>query len=332
MSEMVQTTFADFGIADQSPSSRGSDPVHEKEMEQEVDTRWDEGLDASTREFVQLKTDEIHGQLKRTAEGVIRIGQGLREVKKELGHGRYEGWLKAEFGMSLWTANKFVQVAMRFGDKSVNFTDLPLSVLYELAAPSTLEAVVDKVRSGEIEATLSSIKAAKEVEKRRADEAERGRAEVERQLQEVMAEVATLQRQLALTPQVVEKPMENPETQAELARLREKYAELEARLKIKTERVKQLSEEIDLHDQMNRQEKYNEQIRFKWRQACDAFHLGINQAITRMVTPLDAASAFVSDDWARLAEVEATLKHALEVLKGLRESVSSQFVEGSVEK
>jgi hypothetical protein len=50
-----------------------------------------------------------------------------------------------------------------------------------------------------------------------------------------------------------------------------------------------------------------------------------------MVTPLDATSAFEADDWARLADVENTLKRALSALSRLRESVSSQFVEGSVE-
>jgi chromosome segregation ATPase len=183
-----------------------------------------------------------------------------------------------------------------------------------------------------MEATLVSIKAAKEAQKRRADEAERAREVAEQQLQRLQASMTVLQRQLEEQPQVIEKTVENPETEAELTRLREKYAATEAQLKIKTERVKVLSEEIRLHDSSNQQERYNEQIRFKWRQACDAFHLGINQAITRMVTPLDAASAFVSDDWARLASVESTLKRALEALKGLRESVSRQFVEGSVEK
>ena len=77
----------------------------------EVDARWDEGLDAETREFVQLKTDEIHGQIKRTAEGVIKIGQNLIAIKEYLRHGRFLPWLKASFGMSENAALKFMQVA-----------------------------------------------------------------------------------------------------------------------------------------------------------------------------------------------------------------------------
>jgi hypothetical protein len=65
--------------------SEVSEPVDGGEKE----ARWDEGLDVETREFVQLKTDEIHGQIKRTAEGVIKIGQNLIEVKEHLRHGRF---------------------------------------------------------------------------------------------------------------------------------------------------------------------------------------------------------------------------------------------------
>ena len=333
MSEMVQTTFDYGGFGHPPSSSRGkeSEPVHGEETE--ADVRWDDGLDPETRGFVQQKTDEIHGQLRRTAQGIIQIGLNLIAVKQRLPHGQFLPWLKAEFEMSEPQAVRCMQVARRFGGETKSFTmmDFSPTILYALAAPSTSDAVVERVLSGEMEATLVSIKAAKEAEKRRADEAERAREVLEGQLQRMQEEVTTLQEQLEKAPQVTEKTVENPETTAELARLREKYAQTEAQLKQKTERVKALSEEIRLYDQTNKQERYNEQVRFKWRQACDAFHLGINQGITRMVTPLDAASAFVSDDWARLADVENTLKRALEALKGLRESISSQFVDGSVE-
>jgi hypothetical protein len=331
MSEMIQTAF-DYGGPPDQPPPHLREPVHGEV----VDTRWDESLSPDTREFVQLKTDEIHGQIQRTAEGIIKIGQNLTEVQERLreenkkgdtqGNGTFEAWLKAEFDMSRRTAFNLMAVAHKFGGKSATVALFPPKVLYELATAS--DQVIQKVEVGEIPATLEEIRA----EKRRANEAERAKQEVEQQLQRLRASMTVLQRQLEEQPQVIEKTVENPETEAELARLREKYAATEAQLKIKTERVKVLSEEIRLHDQTNQQERYNEQIRFKWRQACDAFHLGINQAITRMVTPLDAASAFVSDDWARLASVESTLKRALEALKGLRESVSRQFVEGSVEK
>ncbi len=323
MSEVIQTPSG--GFADQSSDDQVNEPFHGE------DARWDEDLSPETREFVQLKTDEIHGQIKRTAEGVIKIGQNLIAVKEHLRHGRFLPWLKASFAMSENAALKFMQVAERFGSKSINVMNLPASVLYALAAPSTSDEVVDQVLSGEIEATLVSIKAAKEVEKKRADEAERAKQAVEQQLRQMQEEVATLQRQLSEQPQVIEKTVENPETAAALARLREKYAQKEEQLKVKTERVVVLSAELEKHAHRDEQETYRQQVRYKWRQACDAFHQGINLGMTRMATPLEATSAFEADDWARLADVENTLKRALSALSRLRESVSSQFVEGSVE-
>jgi len=190
--------------------------------------------------------------------------------------------------------------------------------------------VVEKVLTGQIEASLEAIRAEKEPEKRRADDAEQARRVIESQLQQLRAEVATLQRQLQERPQI-EKTVENPETEAALARLKENYAEIETKLKIKTERVNILSAELEKHAHRDEQETYRQQVRYKWRQACDAFLQGINQGMTRMVTPLDAATAFEGDDWARLADVEKTLKRALEALSHLQESVRSRFVEGSVE-
>src|SRR5450755_321281 len=131
-----------------------------------------EELDPETRAFVQQKTDEIHGQLKRTAQGVIDIGHNLHAVKERIGHGHYQAWLQAEFAMSVSTALKFTQVAQRLGNKNVKFTFLPISVLYELAAPSTSENIVEGVISEQIPPTLQAVREAKEAEQR-ASAAER---------------------------------------------------------------------------------------------------------------------------------------------------------------
>ncbi len=78
--------------------------------------------------------------MKRTAQGIIEIGQRLIGVKNQLGHGRFGDWLDAEFDWTERTAQQFINVARRF--KSENFSDLQLapSALYLLAAPSTPEA------------------------------------------------------------------------------------------------------------------------------------------------------------------------------------------------
>ena len=98
-------------------------------------------LNPTTRIVVQQHANEIKTLMRRTAEGIINIGQRLLEVKEQLDHGSFEIWLKSEFNWGLWTARKFMQVTRQF--KSVKFTDLSIdaSALYLLAAPSTPEAV-----------------------------------------------------------------------------------------------------------------------------------------------------------------------------------------------
>jgi hypothetical protein len=140
-----------------------------------------------------------------------------------------------------------------------------------------------------------------------------------------------LQAELAKKPQVIEKTVENPETAAQLSRLKELYAQKEGELRKKTERINVLTAELKKYSFANREDTYNEDIRHKWKQACEAFHLGINQGIARMVSPLDAKIAFSSNDWARLAEVVDALQGAIKALEGLKESVRSQFVDSTVE-
>jgi hypothetical protein len=114
---------------------------------------------------LQVRAESIRSRLKRTAEDIVAIGQDLIEVKEDLGHGRFLEWINAEFGMKEQSARNFMNVAKRFETKSPKFGDLPVSVLYELAAPSTPETVVSQVQSGEIPPTLEAVKAAKEAEK-----------------------------------------------------------------------------------------------------------------------------------------------------------------------
>lgn len=71
-------------------------------------------LSPKTRIVVQQHADEIKTLMRRTAEGVINIGQKLLDAKEQLGHGNFEVWLRAEFNWGQWTARKFMQVAKQF--------------------------------------------------------------------------------------------------------------------------------------------------------------------------------------------------------------------------
>ena len=99
-------------------------------------------------------------RLKRSAEDIIAIGQDLIAAKEQLAHGQFQPWVSAEFEMSQPTALNFMRVAERFGDKFVNITNISATVLYALAAPSTPDAVIERVTSGEVAPTVSEVKRA----------------------------------------------------------------------------------------------------------------------------------------------------------------------------
>lgn len=118
-------------------------------------------LDNETRVFVQEKAQSIHARLKRTAEDVIAIGLDLIDVKSQLEHGQFQHWVYSEFSMTYRTALNFMRVAERFAGKSEIISLLSVTVLYELAAPSTPDVVIKMVESGDIDPTLPAIREAK---------------------------------------------------------------------------------------------------------------------------------------------------------------------------
>ena len=110
-------------------------------------------LDSGTSTFVREQTEEIRGLMKRTAQGILDIGQKLLEIKEKLGHGNFLNWLKTEFNWSEPSAQRFMQVARQF--KSIDLMNLEIapSALYILSAPSTPDSVrqeaVSRAKAGE---------------------------------------------------------------------------------------------------------------------------------------------------------------------------------------
>lgn len=96
-------------------------------------------LDAETRIVVQQRTEEMRTLVRRSAQDIVDIGQKLIDVKGRLGHGKFGGWLAAEFEWSYPMAARFMAVAETF--QSINLIDLAIapSALYMLASPSTPE-------------------------------------------------------------------------------------------------------------------------------------------------------------------------------------------------
>jgi Protein of unknown function (DUF3102) len=91
--------------------------------------------------FVREAADRIRSRMMQTVQGVMEIGRDLIAVKERLGHGNFLSWIHREFKMADKSAQRFMSVAERFGDKFDSVSNLTLTALYELAAPSTPEEV-----------------------------------------------------------------------------------------------------------------------------------------------------------------------------------------------
>lgn len=80
--------------------------------------------------------------LMRTA--YVAVGRELIAAKQLLGHGGWHVWLSAEFGWTVRTAENLMSAAQWLEGKSEKFSDLPASVVYLLASPSTPKTVQDR--------------------------------------------------------------------------------------------------------------------------------------------------------------------------------------------
>lgn len=286
-------------------------------------------LDEAQRVRVQVKAESIRARMKRTAEDIIAIGQDLVEVKSMLGHGQFQEWIKVEFDMSYPTANNFMNVASRFGtdDKSLNFRDLSVSVLYLLAAPSTPDAIVEQVQSGEIPPNLDAIKEAKAAQKR-AEEAEKQaseqarlaqqqlfavQSEAQTKIDELAQQIASLQGEMQelTTPKIVEKEVIPEEICQKLQSLQEQVKGLKSIRDVQEEHIQKLNQQVQA-TVLNREEAENhDRIRQNWRSTVSQTHSALMRLLAQWPTPVDTQS-FEADDWAQVDHLKNTLRRVQE--------------------
>ena len=168
------------------------------------------GLPSVEAVEIRAAAERIKVRLKRTAEDIIEIGRDLIAVKARLPHGQFLPWLKTEFEFSESSANKFMQVAEKFGAKSVNFTDLKPAILYALAAPSTPETVraevIERAEAGE-KITLAEVEQLKREAAQAAELKSRNTA-LNLTIMELAKEGDALKAKLEAGPSVVEKVVE----------------------------------------------------------------------------------------------------------------------------
>jgi len=90
---------------------------------------------------------QIRSWRKQTIRVMIGTGVNLLAAKEMLGHGRFTAWLQAEFGWADRTARNYMAAAEAFRDKTEIISDLPATVVYQLASPSVPSAARDAVVS-----------------------------------------------------------------------------------------------------------------------------------------------------------------------------------------
>jgi hypothetical protein len=78
-------------------------------------------------------------------DAIVAIGRELLHIKTKLGHGKFGPWLATEFDMSQATAERYMAVARRLGDKIGTVQNLSPATLYRLSTRSTPAAVRDEI-------------------------------------------------------------------------------------------------------------------------------------------------------------------------------------------
>jgi hypothetical protein len=102
-------------------------------------------LEPEVAQAVKAAADCIRRGGGSMAATIIEIGNALLKAKEQLGHGKFGAWLKAEFGWSERTAQRYMKAAEQFGGKPDIVSDLEPSAVYLLSANSTPPGVKDDV-------------------------------------------------------------------------------------------------------------------------------------------------------------------------------------------
>lgn len=99
---------------------------------------------------VQEATARIKDLLPHAMSDYAAIGKDLIIIKNNLGHGRFLPWIKAEFSMSISSADRFMRAARNHkADKFVTMTNLPTTQprpAGRSVAPKTVADLKKKLR------------------------------------------------------------------------------------------------------------------------------------------------------------------------------------------
>jgi len=219
-----------------------------------------------------------------------------------------------------------MEVAEKFASKYDNLSHLPLSVLYELAAPSTTASVVEGVLAGDIAPTIQAVREARAAERQaRAEKVtlehqlQQERADAHTQISALTAQMERLQQQIRElgTPQIQEVPVVPTEMTQQLEHLRGQVKTLKEQRETLSKHAEQLAEQVRSTALRQEVEDEAQRLRLAWRSTTQAFESAILKALSAWPTLLDT-QVFEASDWQRLDSVKHQCLRLLDECDRLR--------------
>lgn len=101
---------------------------------------------------------EIKFYLGQTAQNIIEVGKRLIQAKSLVQHGQWQTWLNDNFQLSKMTANRFMNVAERFGKSNIDVTFTSTQMIALLSLPNTEETerfIEEKAAEGKAVADMT---------------------------------------------------------------------------------------------------------------------------------------------------------------------------------
>lgn len=174
----------DLGVSDDTPGLPVLTTVDQETVTTEDwDIPADPGFDYSSiddniarKEAVEA-AERIHKNMRKSLEAYIEVGFDLIKVKEGIGHGRFQKWINAEFGMTYKTANNHMNVASRFGKPEIIscLSGVPPTALIHLtSAPEQVqEEILEAAAAGQRIKVMDVDKAIARAKANATDTAER---------------------------------------------------------------------------------------------------------------------------------------------------------------
>lgn len=91
--------------------------------------------------------ERIKFRFRQQTADMFAIGHDLLKIKSELEHGLFLDWIKAEFGFSVRTAQRYMRAAEFAGNKCDTVSYLPQALVYALADETTPDEIKTEVRA-----------------------------------------------------------------------------------------------------------------------------------------------------------------------------------------